>query len=83
VIARSQQFKPSQPDLQTRVANRKQELIAELIEHKKSSRSGAPQAIEMLSARLTDLVQIMKGVGSGWTNVEHGAKAKLDAWVAR
>jgi hypothetical protein len=71
-------------DLQTRVANRKQELITEIIEHKKSSRAGAPQAIVTLNARLTDLVHIMtQEVGAGWGNVGSGAQVKLDAWIAR
>ncbi|HEY5945046.1 MAG TPA: hypothetical protein VIV40_06115 [Kofleriaceae bacterium] len=75
---------PSQPDLETRVTNRKHELIAEIIEHKKSSRAGAPHAIMTLNARLTDLRHLMKeSVAAGWANVDAGAAMKLDAWIAR
>ena len=42
-------------DLETRVTNRKQELIAELIEHKKnSSRIGAAESIDRIKGRLQD-----------------------------
>ena len=71
-------------DLETRIANRKQELIAELIEHKKSSRLGAAEAIDKLKARLSELAHIVKaGVVDGWANVGDGARRKLDAWLAK
>ena len=70
--------KPSTPlDLETRVENRKRELISEIVEHKKnSSRSGAADAIDRAKARLTELTRIMKESGPN-------AKLLLDEWMAR
>jgi len=72
-------------DLEGRVADRKRELIAEIIEHKKNiSRVGAVASIEILKARLHQLAHIMKaGVGDGWANVRPAAKRRLDEWIAR
>jgi hypothetical protein len=81
---RMPRFKPSMPNLETRVANRKHELIAELVEHKKSSRAGAPHAINQLMVRLSELAALVKeGVANGWANVDASATVKLDAWIAR
>ena len=73
------------PDLETRVENRKRDLIAEIIEHKKnSSRPGAAEAIAKAKARLSDLAHIVKeGVVDGWANVGPAATLKLDEWMAR
>jgi len=72
-------------DLETRVANRKRELIAEIIEHKQnSSRVGAAEAIERIKARLSELARIVKeGVVDGWANVGPSATLKLDEWIAK
>ena len=71
--------------LEARVAKRKQNLIAEIIEHKKnSSRLGAADAIAGLKARLSDLDRIVKkGVVGGWARVGERAQRRLDAWTAR
>jgi hypothetical protein len=69
------------PDLQTRVENRKRQLIDEILDHKKnSSRFGAAEEIDKLKVRLTQLTQIMK---DGWTNLDPRTRGQLDAWVAR
>lgn len=61
--------------LETRVANRKRELIEEAIEHKKNpSRAGAVQGVDHIKARLTELAHIMKN---------GAAKTELDDWIAR
>ena len=74
----------SEDDLETRVANRKRELITEIIELKKSSRVDAAESIERLKARLSDLAYLMKeGVLDGWANVAERSRVKLDAWIAR
>lgn len=75
----------SPTDLETRVANRKRELIEEILEHKKnSSRAGAAEAIDRAKGRLTELARIVKeGVVDGWANVGQSAKLKLDEWMAR
>jgi len=71
--------------LETRVENRKQDLISEIIEHKKnSSRAGAAAAIDTIKARLSDLAYIVKqDLVDGWANVAPSAKLKLDEWIAR
>ena len=73
------------PDLETRVAHRKQELIAELIEHKKNpSRAGTAEAIDRIKARLSELAHIVKeGVVDGWANVGPKARHRLDDWMSR
>ena len=72
-------------DLQARVARRKQELITEIIEHKKnSSRAGAAEAVDRIKVRLSELADIVKdGLVDGWANVHPSAKQKLVAWIAR
>ena len=82
--ANTNSSEPKPPDLETRVADRKRELITEIVEHKKSSHPGAAEAIARLAARLAELAQIMKdGVVDGWANVGEGARRKLDDWIAR
>jgi len=73
------------PDLEARVANRKRELISEMVEHKKnSSRAGAAEAIDAIKARLSELAHIEKeGVVDGWANVGPKARLRLDEWIAR
>lgn len=74
----------NEEDLETRVANRKRELITEIIELKKSSRVDAAESIDRLKARLSDLAYLMKeGAVDGWANVGEGLRVKLDAWIAR
>ena len=72
-------------DLEARVANRKLELIAEIIEHKKnSSRFGAAAEIDRIKARLADLAVILKeSVVDGWGNVGSSGRDTLDQWLAR
>jgi hypothetical protein len=73
------------PDLETRIENRKRELISEIVEHKKNScRPGAAEAIDRGKARLSELARIVKeGVVDGWANVGPRTKLKLDEWMAR
>jgi len=69
-------------DLETRVANRKHQLITEIIEHKKnSSRFGAVEAIDKIKHHLSELSQILKT--DEWTNLSAGTKLRLAEWVAR
>jgi prephenate dehydrogenase len=73
------------PDLEARVTARKDELIAEIIEHKKnSSRVGAAEAIDRLKARLSELAHIVKeGIVDDWANLGPKARTRLDAWIAK
>ncbi|HEY3807057.1 MAG TPA: hypothetical protein VGL61_30850 [Kofleriaceae bacterium] len=71
-------------DLETRVANRKQELIDEIVEYKKGSRLDAAEAVDRLKARLSELSHIVKeGVVDGWANVGQRARQRLDEWLAQ
>jgi hypothetical protein len=70
--------------LEARVAARKRELIEELIEHKTSVRSGAPEAAAKLKERLTELAHIVKeGVVDGWANIGEAARIRIDHWMSR
>ena len=75
----------SPPSLETRVEHRRQELIAEILEHKKnSSRAGAAEAIDKLKARLSELAHIVKeGVVDGWANVGPRATDRLNEWISK
>jgi hypothetical protein len=75
----------SSPDLATRVANRKHDLIAEIVENKKNcSRAGAAQAVDRAKIRLTELARIVKDCAvDGWTNLGPNAKLELEDWMAR
>jgi malate/lactate dehydrogenase len=69
-------------DLETRVTNRKRQLITEIIEHKKnSSRYGAAEAIDKINHHLSELSQILKA--AAWTDLSAGARLRLAEWVAR
>jgi hypothetical protein len=69
-------------DLETRVANRKHQLITEIIEHKKnSSRSGAIEAIHRINRHLSELSQILSADKS--STLSTGARLRLAEWIAR
>jgi hypothetical protein len=71
-------------DLETRVANRKQELISEIVELKKGSRVDAVETIDKLKARLSELAHIVnEGVVDGWANIGARTRRRLDDWTAR
>jgi hypothetical protein len=70
--------------LETRVTNRKQELIAEIVELKLGSRLQRLETIDKLKARLSELAIILdEGVGHGWANVGPRTRRKLDEWISR
>jgi hypothetical protein len=65
-------------DLETRVANRKQVLIAEIIDHKMNScRFGAADAVDKLKARLSELANIRRA-GDGETET-----LQLEEWITK
>jgi hypothetical protein len=69
-------------DLEVRVASRKSELIAEIIEHKKNSlRSGATEAIHRINHQLVELSQILKA--DEWAKLSADAKLRLAEWIER
>jgi hypothetical protein len=75
-------MKRQHDDLETRVANRKRELITEIIEHKKnSSRYGAAEAIDKLKHHLLELSHILKA--GERPNLGEGTRLRLLEWIAR
>jgi hypothetical protein len=71
-------------DLETRVAVRKRELIAELIGHKQSMSIGAEEAGNRIKTRLSELAHIVRQVArDGWTNVSDAATSELEQWISR
>lgn len=76
---------PSLPsDLETRVANRKQVLMSELVEHKKnSSRESATAAIGRIRDRLSELAQIVNEGVVDWGAVGPSATRKLEYWITK
>lgn len=69
-------------DLEARVANRKRQLITEIIEHKKNSlRFGAAEAIGQLTHHLSELSQILNG--DECANLSAATRLRLAQWVAR
>ena len=78
-MVRAMSRKPD--DLETRVANRKLELITEIIEHKKnSSRYGAADAIDKIKHHLSELTEIVKA--NKWP-LSAEVRLRLVDWVAR
>ena len=69
-------------DLETRVANRKLQLVTEIIEHKKnSSRYGAAEAIDKIKDHLSELTEILKA--QKWPQLSEEARLRLADWIAR
>lgn len=68
-------------ELEQRVANRKHELILQIIEHKKNcSRFGAQDEIARIQELLTDLKVL---VPPNWASVEPKAKQRLSEWIKK
>ena len=69
-------------ELEKRVASRKQDLITEIIEHKKnSSRYGSAEAIAKIKHHLSELTAILQT--QKWPQLSEEARLKLADWVAR
>jgi prephenate dehydrogenase len=69
-------------DLETRVANRKRELITEILEHKKNSlRFGAGEAIDRIKHHLSELSRIVNA--KEYSSLSPGARLRLADWIAR
>lgn len=75
---------PRRLDLEARVADRKRELVAELIEHKKRSGLASVEAVDAIKRRLTQLEHLIKNhVVDGWMNISEAAHAKFELWIDR
>ena len=81
---RSEPVAAGKSDLESRIADRKRELIEELIEHKKRSGLPAVEAVDAIKRRLTQLEHLVKqSVVDGWSNVSEAARARLELWIDR
>src|ERR1700759_2014440 len=69
----------SEPDLESRIRQRRAELIANLRELRADTRIEATQASDKLKAKLSDIAHILKeGVVAGWTSLGDTVKQKLE-----
>ena len=67
--------------LEIRIADRKLDMISEIIELKKGSRVDAAETIDRLKARLSELGEIVKESGGVGRGVH--TRRRLDQWLAR
>lgn len=71
-------------DLEARVADRRRELIEELIEFKKRSGLSAVEAGDAIKRRLSELDHLVKqSIVDGWQNISEAARARLESWIDR
>ena len=67
-------------ELQTRVADRKSQLIERLVQI--AGQSGRDNARSTIKARLHELAEIIRMGAIDWNNVDDITRAKLDRWLA-
>jgi hypothetical protein len=69
-------------DLESRIQQRRGELIATLSGLRTDTRISATEIRDRLKARLSDLARITKvGVVDGWANLSDTVKYKLEGWL--
>lgn len=68
-------------ELEIRIADRKRDMISEIIELKTGSRIGAAETIDRLKARLSELGEIVKKGGGKEPDLR--TRRRLDEWLAR
>lgn len=73
----------SEADLESRIQQRRAELIATLGGLRADTRVAATEARDRMKAQLSELAHIIKvGVVDGWTNLSDTVKHKLEHWLA-
>ena len=73
----------SEADLESRIKQRRAELIATLGELRADPRLATTETRDRMKARLSELAHIIKvGVVDGWTNLGDTVKYKLEHWLA-
>lgn len=71
------------PDLESRIQQRRGELIATLGQLRADPRLATTEVRNQLKARLSELAHIIKvGVVDGWMNLGDTVKYKLEHWLA-
>jgi hypothetical protein len=72
-----------QPDLESRIAARRAELIKLLSELKADTRMASAEARDKLKARLSELAHLVKwGIVDSWASVSEPVAQKLRHWLA-
>lgn len=73
----------AEADLESRINQRRAELIATLGELRSDLRLATTEVRDRMKARLSELAHIIKaGVVDGWTNLGDTVKHKLEHWLA-
>jgi hypothetical protein len=73
----------SDPDLESRISTRRDQLTAKLFELKTDTRVGTTEVRDKLKARLSELAHIIReGVVDGWASLGDKVTQKLDRWLA-
>lgn len=73
----------SEPDLESRIKQRRAELIGKLRELRSDASLEVVQVRDRLQARLPELAHILKkGVVDGWANLGDAVTQKLERWLA-
>jgi hypothetical protein len=74
---------PSEPDLESRIKQRRAELVASFRELKVDRRLGASESRDKLKATISELAHIVKwGVVDGWASIGEPVTHKLEQWLA-
>jgi hypothetical protein len=69
-------------DLESRIRNRRAELIGKLGELRADTRAGVAEARAKLKLRLSELAHVVKwGIVDGWTSVSGPVTHKLEQWL--
>jgi hypothetical protein len=72
----------SEPELESRIKQRRVELIGKLRELRSATSLDVVQAGDSLKARLSELAHILKeGVVGGWASLGDTVKHKLERWL--
>jgi len=73
----------SEPDLESRIKQRRAELIGKLGEIKTDTRIEATETRDRLKAKLAELAHILKwGIVDGWASAGDSVNHKLEEWLA-
>jgi hypothetical protein len=72
----------AEPDLESRIKERRAKLMGKLGELKLDTGPGAAEARDKLKATLADLAHVLKwGVADGWASVGGPVTQKLEQWL--
>ena len=82
VVAPPAAAAPVELDLETRVARRKDELVAKLAELQSNAEITAVEMRDRIKSQLSQLAHHVKeGVVDGWANINNATRTKLARWL--